>query len=163
MLLLLILPVLVAGFLACHIHPVHSYKLHRYEGQYLYLKSAELGLECFALAFALGVFSHYQLPNSLTAGCFSVNIAVSKQLSNAMMAMGTKDEDEALKLAWFFILSALTFLAAFIIKIWATIRLRLRFGTWDTKVFVIGKLLEDSPLDTTFSSTCHSKETSMSC
>ena len=37
---LLIVPILVAGFMACHIHPVFSYKLHRYEGQYLYLKSA---------------------------------------------------------------------------------------------------------------------------
>lgn len=42
MLLLLIFPVLVAGFFACHIHPIHAYKLHRYEGQYLYLKSASL-------------------------------------------------------------------------------------------------------------------------
>jgi len=41
---------LVVGFHACHIHPIHYYKLHRYAGQYLYLKSAELGARCFLIA-----------------------------------------------------------------------------------------------------------------
>ena len=59
MLLLLIFPVLVAGFFACHIHPVHSYKLHRYEGQYLYLKSAELGVKCFAIGATFALAAHF--------------------------------------------------------------------------------------------------------
>lgn len=69
MLFLLIFPVLVAGFVACQIHPVHSYRLHRYEGQYLYLKSAELGPKCFFLAGAAGLAMHHWLPDSITICC----------------------------------------------------------------------------------------------
>ena len=50
-------------------------------------------------------------------------------------------------MAWFFILSGGTLVAAYVLKMWGHITLRQRFGTWDAKVFVIGELLEDSPLD----------------
>lgn len=147
MLFLLIFPILVAGFVACHIHPVHSYKLHRYEGQYLYLKSAELGLKCFAIAFALALATHYWLPDSLSAGCLTVSLALSSSLTAAMKTIGATDPAEASKMAWFFLLSALTLFAAVLLKGWGHLSLRRRFGTWAAKVHVIGELLEDSPLD----------------
>ena len=64
MLALLLIPVLVAGFVACHIHPLYFYKLHRYEGQYLYLKSAELGLKCFLIAIIIAMGLHIAVPES---------------------------------------------------------------------------------------------------
>ncbi|HCV77558.1 MAG TPA: hypothetical protein DGS68_12635, partial [Pseudomonas sp.] len=53
MFLLLLLPILVSGFLVCHKHPLYFYRLHRYEGQYLYLQSARFGLFCTLLAVIL--------------------------------------------------------------------------------------------------------------
>lgn len=150
MLLLLIFPVLVAGFFACHIHPIHAYKLHRFEGQYLYLKSAELGLKCFAIAFVVALAAHYWIPDTVSNARFSVNLTLSASLTDAMLVMGARDETEASRLAWFFILSVLTFLSAFTTKAWGHISLWRRFGTWDskiTKIYVIGELLSDSPLD----------------
>ena len=147
MLFLLIFPVLVAGFLACHTHPIHSYKLHRYEGQYLYLKSAELGLKCFAIAFALALATHYWFPDSVTAGSSTVNLALSRSLAQAVTSIELGTGAEASKMAWFFLLSGLTLIAGFILKAWGHIELRFRFGSWDAKVYVIGELLEDSPLD----------------
>ncbi|WP_028672661.1 hypothetical protein [Saccharospirillum impatiens] len=150
MLLFLIFPVLVAGFFACHIHPIHSYKLHRYEGQYLYLKSAELGIKCFAIALPTAIVAHYWVPDSISFHYFSINLYLSAQLTDAMNSMGATDNSEAAKLAWFFILSALTFLAAFVTKAWGHISLYRRFGTWSskiTKLYVIGEILSDSPLD----------------
>lgn len=147
MLFLLIFPVLVSGFFACHIHPSHSFKLHRYEGQYLYLKSAELGLKCFVIGFILALTSHYWLPDSIQILCVTINLAASEGLKDAMQVMGANNSSEEAKMAWFFILSALTMCSAFLIKAWGHITLRLRFGQWNTKVFVIGDLLDDSPLD----------------
>ncbi len=150
MLLFLIFPILVAGFFACHIHPIHSYKLHRYEGQYLYLKSAELGIKCFAIALLTALAAHYWLPEAISFHYFSVNLYLSASLTEAMKVMGAEDDTEAAKLAWFFILSTLTFLSAFVTKAWGHISLRHRFGTWSskiTKLYVIGELLSDSPLD----------------
>lgn len=88
MLLLLIFPVLVAGFFACHIHPIHSYKLHRFEGQYLYLKSAELGLKCFAIAFLVAIAAHYWIPATVQIFCLNLNLNLSASLSESMRVMG---------------------------------------------------------------------------
>lgn len=147
MLLLLIFPILAAGFFACHIHPVHSYKLHRYEGQYLYLKSAEMGLKCFALAFLICLCIYLFVPSSLKLGCFDIPTSIPRLLADTFYNAGIINNKEALKLSWFFILSTSTFAAAYIIKGWALISLRQRYGEWNTKIYVIGSILEDSPLD----------------
>lgn len=144
---LLIFPILVAGFLACHIHPIHSYKLHRYEGQYLYLKSAELGLKCFILGFCLAMAGHFWIPDTFTIAGYRVSLTLSSWIASGMSAIGAADAREAGKMSGFFLLSTLTLGAAFLMKIWGHLVLRRRFGQWDAKVFVIGKLLEDSPLD----------------
>lgn len=146
MLLLLIVPILVAGFVACHVHPVHSYRLHRYEGQYLYLKSAELGLKCFFIALVLALIGHYALPDSLTWADWHIDFALTRIAMNMLDTLGI-DTSEATKTLWFFLLTILTFMSSLIIKAWGHISLRRRFGTWNTKIYVIGELLEDSPLD----------------
>lgn len=150
MLLLLIFPVLVAGFVACHIHPVHAYKLHRYEGQYLYLKSAELGVKCFALGAALLLAAHCWLSDRLEMFGASLNLQLSEALVKLFQSFGAREASEALKVAWFFLLSTATFCAAFILKGWGFLFLFIRFGSWDRqkmKVYVIGEILADSPLD----------------
>lgn len=150
MLFLLILPVLVAGFLACHIHPVHSYRLHRYEGQYLYLKSAELGLRCFLLALIIALAGFHWLPDKLAFCNVEIRLNVSTWLRALMVAVGAANPQEATKMAWFLLLSCLTFVAAFLIKFWGHVTLWARFKVWwdaKAKVYVIGELLEDSPLD----------------
>lgn len=47
---LLLLVILVSGFSYCQKHPEYYYRLHRYEGQYLYLQSGKLGLFCFLIS-----------------------------------------------------------------------------------------------------------------
>lgn len=55
---LLLLPLLVSGFLVCLRHRGIYYRLHRYEGQLLYLQVARYGLNCLFVSFAVvGVFS----------------------------------------------------------------------------------------------------------
>lgn len=51
--LLLILPLLVSGYLVCLKHPGHYCRLHRFEGQLLYLQVARLGWTCLVLSFVL--------------------------------------------------------------------------------------------------------------
>lgn len=148
MLFLLIFPVLVAGFFACHIHPVHSYSLHRYEGQYLYLKSAELGLKCFFFAGLASLALRHWLPDSVTICDRIFSWQLLPWLTRQMeMVVGAAEPGEASKMAWFVELSFLTFLAAFALNLWAHFRLWLRFESWDTRLHVIGEILEDSPLD----------------
>ncbi|SDS04297.1 hypothetical protein SAMN05216198_1049 [Halopseudomonas litoralis] len=55
MFLLLIIPLLASGFRVCHVHPNYLFKLHRQEGQYLYLHVAVLGLKCFFSSFVINL------------------------------------------------------------------------------------------------------------
>ena len=147
MLALLIIPVLVAGFLACHIHPSISYKLHRYKGQYLYLKSAQLGMLCFFLGLLLAYILHNCVPNNIEIGCNTYSLQFASWLTiNIKQIAGTKVE-QATNYSWLFILSVLTFFAAYIVKATAHLLLRFKYGKWDSKIFVIGEILDDSPLD----------------
>lgn len=45
---LLIIPLLVSGYIVLTTHPYHFYRLHRYDGQLLYMKAATCGLWSFA-------------------------------------------------------------------------------------------------------------------
>jgi hypothetical protein len=63
---LFVLLILVSGFLVCHHHPQYFFKLHRYEGQYLYLQAAYLGILCFISA---AIF-HFLLMNLLAIPVF---------------------------------------------------------------------------------------------
>lgn len=147
MLALIIIPILVAGFLACHIHPYHSFKLHRYEGQYLYLKSAELGLACFGIAIILSV----SFKSTVLSGVnlFGLQINIFSFLTQSLQEFEIGNKADIVKTAWFLIISVLTFIAAFILKIWGYLGLmfRYRVNPFKTAIFVMGKLLQDSPLD----------------
>lgn len=47
---LLIIPLLISGYIVLTKHPYHFYRLHRYEGQLLYIKAAVYGFFCLILA-----------------------------------------------------------------------------------------------------------------
>jgi hypothetical protein len=151
-LLLLIFPLLVAGFLACHIHPLHSYRLHRYEGQYLYLKSAELGLLCFFIALAVVGLTHWLLPNFALDGpeaqdSVSLPVWVTARTAQLIADLTGQAIIEATKLAWFAQLTVLTSLATLIPAGLSKVGLWIRYRSFHTRVFAIGEILEDSPLD----------------
>lgn len=152
MLALTIFFVLVAGFFACHIHPEHSLKLHRYHGQYLYLKSAELGVKCCVLAFLMAVLLiEEEVLTSVGGNTDSGALAiVSAHLTIFFQKIGPSSPDEISKLIWFLLLSVLTICCAFIIKAWGHVSLLLRSGQWSpskAKLYVMGELLSDSPMD----------------
>lgn len=145
MLTLLGLIILVAGFFACHISPTHCYKLHRYEGQYLYLRCADLGSRCFGIA-AIVAFTLCNIP-SFNIFTFEISFPVYVWIEGFMQEHFTSDKHQASRWGWLLSLSVLTFISAFIYKLLSHIKLRLRFGVWDAKIHVMGSILADSPLD----------------
>lgn len=106
-----------------------------------------MGLKCFALAFVSCLCIYLFFPSSLKLGCIDIQISITRILADILHSARIFNEKEALKLSWFLIISTTTFIAAFIIKTWALISLRRRYGDWNTKIYVIGSILEDSPLD----------------
>jgi len=146
MLTFLGLIILVAGFFACHISPTHSYKLHRYEGQYLYLRCADLGLRCFGLAIVVAFLS-YHCP-SFKIFDFRFYFPIYLWIDALMLELFAKESLEASRCAWVFLLSALTFASTFLYTGLSYLKLYFRFGTWNSRIYVMADILSDSPLDT---------------
>lgn len=147
MLVLLVIPILVAGFIACHIHPVHSYKLHRYAGQYLYLKCAELGLKSFGVAITLAALGHWLLPDRLSIGIATIPLTWPVSVAERISSAGVMTPERSLQTSWLLLLSALTCFASWLLMIWGHLMLYWRYGTPNARIFIIRDLLEDSPLD----------------
>jgi hypothetical protein len=72
MFLLLILPVLVSGYIAFTQNPYHYYRLHRYEGQILYLESAKLCFFCTLASSNIVVILDKYFPPSLKLFGFDI-------------------------------------------------------------------------------------------
>lgn len=81
---------LVVGFHACHIHPIHYYKLHRYAGQYLYLKSAELGACCFLTASIILFIGYHYGPTNIPFLEARINIPV--EISRHLVEIGISEK-----------------------------------------------------------------------
>ncbi|EKK0303444.1 hypothetical protein PJ747_004895, partial [Escherichia coli] len=59
----LIIPLLVSGFIIITTHPYHFYRLHRYDGQLLYMKAAKYGLWCLIWSVFIAFAIKYYLPS----------------------------------------------------------------------------------------------------
>lgn len=70
MALLLLLPLLVSGFLVCLYDPFIYYRLHRYEGQLLYLQVGRYGIYCLLMAFSIMVIVSALFSHSWFSFCF---------------------------------------------------------------------------------------------
>ncbi|EGQ8181298.1 TPA: hypothetical protein NKQ26_004591 [Vibrio parahaemolyticus] len=156
MFLLLILPVLVSGFLVCHIHPYYRYKLHRYEGQYLYLKSANLGMVCFFIALIL-VLGLNKFASSLS---FLLDLPPVKWLPEQLLAttpykfvidllcdLKAFTKQEMIDLTWITIITVLMLLLPLVWSMFAYVKYCVRYWTLRPKEQLNAKVLSDSPLD----------------
>ena len=57
------------------------------------------------------------------------------------------ERSSGLQASWLILLSGMTCLSAWLLKVLGHLHLCLRFRTWDTHIFIIQDILEDSPLD----------------
>ncbi|EPL6454726.1 hypothetical protein N0G65_001867 [Providencia rettgeri] len=83
MLVLLIIPLLVSGYIILTTHPYHFYRLHRYDGQLLYMKSATFGLWCFFWTIIISYVIKWCFPS------FHLVTLVREQL-DLKLAIGTE-------------------------------------------------------------------------
>src|SRR5690606_12039523 len=95
MLALLILPLLVSGFIVSHSHPYYYYKLHRQQGQYLYLHAARLGLRCLWYSLLLNLAAYL-----LLRGPCLGRLNLIEFLSNQLVNLFRLSPDTALRYAW---------------------------------------------------------------
>lgn len=144
---LLILLVLVAGFLHCHIHPVQKIRLHRYTGQYLYLRAAGYGLRALAASAALALIGRSLLPNALTMPLLGMMPTTPILWLSSFLKNTGAAGDSLLQNAWLLALALGMFTIVFLHAIVSFGLACLRHRTLNPSPHITGKLLMDSPLD----------------
>lgn len=65
MLAILLAPILVCGYIVFQHHPYHFFRLHRFNGQLLYLSTARYGLLCTFLGFLIFSLWHHWVPDKI--------------------------------------------------------------------------------------------------
>ncbi len=152
MFVFLILPVLVSGFIVCNHNLSYYYKLHRFEGQYLYLKSAHLGLMCLMAAFLSGLALSLGLPDEITVAGRSISLALLPPVDQLLGDMlSVTPLPEVHRISWLLVLSVSTLVIAYLSSWLNNLRLAARSGSFDkAKILLMGGVLRDSPIDKLF-------------
>lgn len=177
MLLLLILPVLVSGYVAFTQNPYHYYRLHRYEGQLLYLESAKLGFSCTLISALLSVFLDKYIPPDITVLGYHISLNLFAFTSKLFVGIDTNVN----QLTWIslIILGSLVISKVYVITSklglslrafdlagvlsFRRIKLSIKRGKWVSrkdnsgltyqeraKILLMASVLKDSPIDSLF-------------
>lgn len=145
--LALIIPVLIAGFWHCHIDPRERIRLFHYGGQYLYFRSAALGLRSFAVALVICLGFHFLLPDHVTLWQHTIPFQPISWLKEFISPLGLTDATLQTRVAWFCALSLGTFLVVLCWSGGTRFIHTLRYPDKDLRLHVLEKLFQDSPLD----------------
>lgn len=167
----LLLPILVSGFITCNIILHYRYKLYRYDSQYLYLKVLQLGTICLIFGTFLSICLNSLFNEQISVCNFTIDLNFVKFLQDKISNLKILDKTENINyLAWTIFISICTLLIPFLWYIsWKFIFNRKfplkedtnlkRDNEIDTekspknrrdtriKYHVLGKILQDSPLD----------------
>lgn len=145
MLLLLLLPILAAGFFVCKKSHLHFYRLHRYEGQMLYLQSASIGLICAIVAYFLLLIIDFLVP----ANVFGLNIDLKSLFIEMTKSAFNISVENATSITWIFLITISTLTTAVFWVIIDNQRLKKlsRKHKVDARIIIMGRILADSPLD----------------
>lgn len=138
------MPILISGFSVCNHNPYYFYRLHRYEGQYLYLKSALLGMGCLFVATFVYLGLNFFLPPKI----FGIPVDVISFLNSLIDAAVDLPKESSKELSWVLLLSVFT---QGIGWLW------IAFSFWHikkkdknlekSKIILMSTILSDSPLD----------------
>lgn len=145
MIAFLILPVLTSGYYIFNHNPFYIYKLHRYEGQHLYIKSAALGLWCLFWTLVGSFAATTFLPSTL----FGIGVNVHQYLTTLLSGLGLPNDIKPKQISWLILVSVGIQLVA-----WCHCKLGfvfIKLKSWrtqvDANILLMSRILSDSPLD----------------
>ncbi len=149
MFLLLILPILVSGFIVCNTNPSYFYRLHRYEGQYLYLKSAHLGSISLLVFTSIALFLNRFFPSSILIAEIEISLGIVSGIKSLLAGIAyTNNDADLTSFSWIIVISVGAILYSYLWSLVAYIRLRFLYGNIGrAKILLMGQILSDSPLD----------------
>lgn len=150
---LLILPILISGFVHLSRYPKEKLKLHRYDGQLLYLKSAKHGVVYLIItSFLCFLLKDFAIANhSFQPVTWLIDTIKSRDLSNE------KISTSEVQFAWLLVISFLTIIFSYFCTCLAQLytfsldALSERYyGNKVQSISYLGDILKDSPIDSLF-------------
>jgi hypothetical protein len=143
-----ILIVLAAGYLAVTKHPYVKYRLHRYEGQQLYLLTIYWGMKCLFLSLVI-YFSLIYLSECKYFTWLNFFSILEKSIISKLSSKGlfVEAQNEMKDFIWMLSIMLLSCFSAYILKIFGHLGLLRKYRKWTADSFVIASILADSPLD----------------
>lgn len=152
MLAFLILPVLVSGFIVCNYNPNFYYKIHRYQGQYLYFISACLGVASLLAFSVIAFIAHKFFPSTICIFNWEITISIAILLESLILEVqDEKAKANLIAFAWIVVISLGTILIAYFWSVCSRARLHIKAGTLEkSKILLMSKVLSDNPMDKLF-------------
>ncbi|QOQ77941.1 hypothetical protein IMF22_13345 [Pseudomonas poae] len=121
--LLIIVPLLVSGYMVCIRHPFFYHRLHRFQGQLLYLQVARLGLVCLIIATILSAIILALSKQKVEVAGYAIATDYSSYLGALLVQLDIANEKNGA--LWVFLLQI--GLTAMAIPLgWAKLYVRLR-------------------------------------
>lgn len=121
--LLIILPLLVSGYCVCLRHPLFFMRLHRFQGQLLYLQAARLGMVCLLVATFLSAALLALSKQEVFIAGRQIALDYSQYLGALLVQLDIANEKNAA--LWVFLMQ--TGLTALIVPFcWAKLYVRLK-------------------------------------
>lgn len=121
--LLIIVPLLVSGYMVCLRHPFFYNRLHRFQGQLLYLQVARLGMICLIVATLLSAFIFALSKQNIQVAGHQIATDYSHYLGSLLVQLDIANEKNGA--LWVFLIQAgLT--AMLLPVLWAKLYSRVR-------------------------------------
>lgn len=144
MFLLLIIPILISGFYVCNHNLYYFYRLHRYEGQYLYLKSALIGFTSLIISSFFALLLNKFIPNQI----WNIPIDVISFIDSLIAPAIGNPNISSTQLSWIILLSVLTQITGWLWVKLSHLHIWLREKDIEkSKIMLMSSILRDSPLD----------------
>lgn len=145
--LLLIIPILISGFYVCNRNLYYFYRIHRYEGQYLYLKSALIGFISLLISSTIALFLNKFIPSEVLGIPVDVIACIDSFVSP--IVEGTKVS--SVQLSWIILLLVLTQFTGWVWVKLSYLHIKLKEKDIEkSKILLMSSILRDSPLDNIF-------------
>lgn len=152
MFLFLILPIVVSGFIVCNKNHRLFFRLHRYEGQHLYLKSAHLGLTQLFIAVVSALFLSWLMPSNICFRGFTLSIDLVSFIDDLVEPLlSDKLKSSKHTVSWLLIISIWTIILAHFTSALSNESLERKLGSAEkAKIVLMADVLRDSPIDNLF-------------
>jgi hypothetical protein len=93
--LFLLIPALVSGFIYCHVYDREYYKLHRYQGTYLNLRSTVFGFSFLLVESLTFLILHKHVPDQISLLCITIPLPITSYLEALLNPVFKTDTIEA--------------------------------------------------------------------